>query len=73
MQWLTREHPALVKRYDGLYGGGAYVPAGYRRAFEARVRPLLAKYGFDRPDRTRAPEREPRRTGVPVFEQQSLF
>ncbi len=73
MQWLTREHPALVKRYDGLYGGGAYVPAGYRRAFEARVRPLLAKYGFDRPDRTRATEREPRRTGVPVFEQQSLF
>jgi DNA repair photolyase len=73
MQWLAREHPALVKRYDGLYGGGAYVPGSYRRAFEARVRPLLVKYGFDRPARTRVPQREPRRTGVPVFEQPSLF
>jgi DNA repair photolyase len=77
MQWLAREHPELVKRYEQLYGRGAYVPASYSRAFEERVRPLLAKHGFDRGSRhrERAHEtaRQPRRTGVPVFEQQSLF
>jgi len=77
MRWLAREHPELVKKYEQLYGRGAYVPAIYSRAFEERVRPLLVKHGFDRGSRHRAHEsareREPRRTGVPVFEQQSLF
>ena len=77
MRWLAREHPELVKKYEQLYGRGAYVPASYSRAFEERVRPLLVKHGFDHGSRHRAHEsareREPRRTGVPVFEQQSLF
>jgi DNA repair photolyase len=74
MSWLEREHPGLVKRYEQLYGRGAYVPASYQRAFTERVRPLLAKHGFDRGSRHRRPDQaEPRRTGVPVFEQQSLF
>lgn len=30
MQWLAREHPALVGRYQRLYGRGGYVGAEYR-------------------------------------------
>jgi DNA repair photolyase len=70
--WLAREHPDLVKRYDDLYGRRAYVPASYSRAFAERAKPLLVKHGFDRGSRHRD-RSEPRLTGVPVFEQQSLF
>lgn len=81
MQWLAREHPSLVTRYEQLYGNRAYAPASYQRAFTERVRPLLDRHGFGRGSRHRdTPKRfqepdsgQPRSTGAPVFEQQSLF
>jgi DNA repair photolyase len=76
MRWLAREHPELVVRYEQLYGRGAYAPASFQRAFEERVRPLLHKHGFGGSSRHRdVPYAggEPRDTGAPVFEQQSLF
>jgi hypothetical protein len=46
LEWLARERPALVGRYRGLYRRGAYVPAQYRDWLNARVRPLLERYGL---------------------------
>jgi DNA repair photolyase len=85
MTWLAREHPELVGRYEQLYGRGAYAPPSFQRAFDERVKPLLHKHGFGRSSRhrdvdARRPDAEfagsadrPSETGVPVFEQQSLF
>lgn len=47
--WLAREHPELVPRYRALYGAGAYAPKEYRRQLAGRIRPLLRRYGLDRP------------------------
>ncbi|PZQ89614.1 MAG: radical SAM protein [Leifsonia xyli] len=47
--WLVREHPELAPRYRTLYGAGAYAPKEYRRQLAARIRPLLRRYGLDRP------------------------
>ncbi len=47
--WLVREHPELAPRYRTLYGDGAYAPKEYRRQLAARIRPLLRRYGLDRP------------------------
>ncbi|HWH96845.1 MAG TPA: Rv2578c family radical SAM protein [Pseudolysinimonas sp.] len=48
--WLAREHPELVARYTRLYPGRqVYPPAGYRTWLAARVRPLLRRYGLQRP------------------------
>lgn len=47
--WLRREHPELLGRYRQLYGEGAYAPKEYRRQLAARIRPLLRRYGLDRP------------------------
>ncbi|MFT4030106.1 MAG: radical SAM protein, partial [Protaetiibacter sp.] len=47
--WLVREHPELAPRYRTLYGAGAYAPKGYRGQLAARIRPLLRRYGLDRP------------------------
>jgi DNA repair photolyase len=46
MAWLARERPGLVGRYRRLYRRGAYVPAEYRDWLDARVRPLLERYGL---------------------------
>ncbi len=48
--WLAREHPDLVPRYRALYGAGAYAPKEYRRELAARIRPLLRRYGLERPN-----------------------
>lgn len=48
--WLAREHPDLVPRYRALYGAGAYAPKEYRRQLAARNRPLLRRYGLERPN-----------------------
>jgi DNA repair photolyase len=48
--WLAREHPELVPRYRALYGAGAYAPKEYRRQLAARIRPLLRRYGLERPN-----------------------
>src|SRR5690606_3488748 len=47
--WLARERPELVPRYRELYAGGAYAPKEYRRQLASRIRPLLRRYGLDRP------------------------
>lgn len=49
--WLEREHPALVPRYREVYGTGSYADKRYRAWLAARVRPLLRKYGLERPPR----------------------
>ena len=52
MAWLERERPDLVPRYRAMYGRGAYVSAEYRRWLNRRVRPLVARHGLDRSQRT---------------------
>ncbi len=46
LQWLAREHPSLVARYDELYRRGAYVGADYRAWLHGRVDPLLRRHGL---------------------------
>ncbi|MHA7305789.1 Rv2578c family radical SAM protein [Arthrobacter sp. TMN-49] len=46
MQWLAREHPALVGRYQRLYGSGAYAPKEYRQWLASRVNEAKARHGF---------------------------
>jgi DNA repair photolyase len=46
LDWLRGHAPALVHRYEGLYGRGAYAPREYVRWLDERVRPLLARHGF---------------------------
>lgn len=63
--WLEREHPDLVARYRRLYPGHqAYAPAGYRRWLAARVRPLLRRYGLERPPRIDPATGSPMSRGV---------
>jgi DNA repair photolyase len=48
--WLAREHPELLPRYGRLYPGRqVYPPTGYRRWLSGRIRPLLRRYGLERP------------------------
>lgn len=47
--WLLREHPDLAPRYRELYGSGAYASKEYRARLASRIRPLLRRYGLDRP------------------------
>jgi len=44
--WLRERHPALVGRYEALYGPRAYAPPEYTRWLHDRVRPLLVRHGF---------------------------
>lgn len=46
MQWLARDHPALVGRYQRLYGAGAYAPKEYRQWLAERVNEARARNGF---------------------------
>lgn len=46
MSWLAREHPALVGRYQRLYGSGAYASKEYRQWLSARVSEAKSRYGF---------------------------
>jgi len=48
MQWLAREHPELVARYEELYARSAYAPKEYRKWLGARIRPLMRRYGLER-------------------------
>ncbi|TDW89042.1 Rv2578c family radical SAM protein [Kribbella sp. VKM Ac-2566] len=48
MQWLAHDHPDLVSRYTSLYAHGSNASPSYRKAFEEKLRPLLAKHGFAR-------------------------
>jgi DNA repair photolyase len=48
MTWLAREHPALVPRYQGLYGNGSYAPRRYQQQITDQVRGFAARYGVGR-------------------------
>lgn len=46
MQWLAREYPSLVGRYQRLYGSGSYASKEYRQWLAARVNEAKARHGF---------------------------
>ncbi len=46
LEWLADEHPALVRRYRGLYGRGAYVTPEYSSWLRERMHPLVQRYGL---------------------------
>ncbi|MDV6279150.1 Rv2578c family radical SAM protein [Rhodococcus jostii] len=46
MNWLSTEHPALVRQYRQLYGRAAYVPPEYTSWLKQRVDPLVDRYGL---------------------------
>jgi DNA repair photolyase len=48
MQWLEREHPQLVDRYEEFYGNGAYAPVEYRAWLAARIKPLIRRHRLER-------------------------
>ncbi|WP_372670692.1 radical SAM protein [Amycolatopsis kentuckyensis] len=47
--WLREAHPSLVDSYVRLYSSGS--ETGYRHEIGARIRPLIAKYGFPEPSK----------------------
>ena len=48
LAWLGEHHPALVPRYRGLYGRGAYAPRDYQERISAQVRELAERYQVGR-------------------------
>jgi DNA repair photolyase len=50
MQWLGREHPDLVARYEEMYKFGSYAPKAYRKWLADKFRPLARKHGLNRGD-----------------------
>ncbi|MCY0904760.1 Rv2578c family radical SAM protein [Arthrobacter sp. H14-L1] len=46
MQWLAREHPALVGRYRRLYATGSYAHKDYRQWLAGRISHFKARHGF---------------------------
>jgi DNA repair photolyase len=50
MQWLEREHPDLVPRYEEMYKFGSYAPKAYRKWLADKFRPLARKHGLNRGD-----------------------
>jgi DNA repair photolyase len=44
--WLRDNEPDLVRRYEGLYGSGSYVPTDYREFLRERTTPILARHGL---------------------------
>ncbi|GAC69871.1 hypothetical protein GS4_28_01190 [Gordonia soli NBRC 108243] len=44
LEWLAQEHPALLKRYRGLYGRGAYVAPEYSAWLRERMGPLVERH-----------------------------
>ena len=48
--WLERTHPDLLPAYRSLYpGSSSRAPQAYRMALAGRIRPLIRKYGLERP------------------------
>ncbi|MFC7752873.1 Rv2578c family radical SAM protein [Tsukamurella soli] len=46
LAWLTKNHPALIRRYRTLYGSSGRVSPEYRTHLRARTEPLLAELGL---------------------------
>ncbi|MEX0874684.1 MAG: radical SAM protein [Actinomycetota bacterium] len=70
MEWLQREYPNLVTRYEEMYAGGAYGPKEDRKALGRRVAGLVRAAGglrptVSQPERSwrapKAPEPDPQR------------
>ena len=48
--WLERCHPELVPAYRKLYpGSSSRAPQSYRMELAGRIRPLIRRYGLERP------------------------
>ncbi len=47
LAWLTRNHPALVRRYRTLYGSSGLVSPEYRAHLRARTEPLAEEFGLN--------------------------
>jgi DNA repair photolyase len=56
MDWLAREHPYLVRRYERLYADGSYAPKWYQRRITRQVHELAEEYGIG-PTRPAMPRR----------------
>ncbi len=54
MALLRRERPDLVDAYERAYRHGAYLGGSYGDSLAARLQPILARYGLDRPRRGQA-------------------
>jgi DNA repair photolyase len=48
LRWLAEHHPGLVRRYQRLYGSGAYAPASYQQHVSAQVADLARRHGVGR-------------------------
>jgi DNA repair photolyase len=75
MEFLAKEFPGLVTRYNHLYAG-KYAPESYTKQVHAIVRGLSQKYGL--PQRDHSDDEKAERTDGPVTlpqpeEQQPLF
>lgn len=46
MDWLSAEHPALIRQYRQLYGRTAYVSPEYTAWLRSRIEPLVERYGL---------------------------
>ncbi|MGW7019848.1 Rv2578c family radical SAM protein [Streptomyces decoyicus] len=46
MAWLGQHHPHLVRRYETMYGDGAYAPKWYQRQITRQVHEFAAEYGI---------------------------
>ncbi|XPP26551.1 MAG: Rv2578c family radical SAM protein [Leucobacter sp.] len=54
--WLERCHPELLPAYRSLYPGSASrAPQAYRMELAGRIRPLIRRYGLERPPRVPPP------------------
>lgn len=52
-EWLERSHPDLVPAYRELYPGNASrATQTYRMQLAARIRPLMRRFGLERPSRS---------------------
>ncbi|GGB93921.1 Rv2578c family radical SAM protein [Cellulomonas carbonis] len=73
LQWLAREHPALVGRYRRLYGRGAYVSTEYASWLRNRVADLRRRHGFVPPRPWRTPGDDDVTVASGVGPQPTLF
>ncbi|MCZ2403738.1 Rv2578c family radical SAM protein [Paenarthrobacter sp. Z7-10] len=46
MQWLAKEQPALVSRFQRLYSTGSYADKDYRRWLSGRINVFKDRHGF---------------------------
>ena len=64
--WLERCHPELVPAYRKLYpGSSSRAPQAYRMELAGRIRPLIRRYGLERPRASPAPLAQAAAAAVP--------